>query len=160
MHDPFPFRKLAQVIPFNFSLDMVHPMGVHRFGKRTIRAKVPFRFQLNGDVRSLLYFILFHALNVLGTLLSCIIGMDKSKGYYDAATTLRLTGIDLQANAVHIGYPTPASCESFMHENVQCVLSGAIVKLPTQFVLHYVPSRLESACVLVKPSVGHTKRLL
>lgn len=61
---------------------------------------------------------------------------------------------------LHIPYPTPAPRESFMHENIWPVISDAMVQLETQFLLSYVPSRLESECVLVKSWFIHTRRLL
>lgn len=85
---------------------------------------------------------------------------DKFRGYDDVATALQCSRIDAQSNAVNISYPSPASYQSFIHENVLSVIPDAIVKLPTQFVLSYVPSSPESERVIPKPCVGQTRHLL
>lgn len=86
--------------------------------------------------------------------------MDKFNGYKDAPTALQRTRIDPQSNATNIAYPDPASSQTFMHDNVWSILSDAIVKLPTQFVMSFVASRPDFECVLAKPSIEHTRCLL
>lgn len=132
---PFPVSKLVQVITCNFSTDMIHEMGVHRFRQKNKPSEISFSFQLNGDAQSLLYIVLLHGLNALGTLLANILQMDKRKRYNDVTTALRRTRMDPNLNATKIAYHTPASCVSILHQNVWHILSDAIFKLPNQCFL-------------------------
>lgn len=157
---PSHLRKLAEDITSNFSPDMIHEISAHRLHQKKNPSDISLCFDLNADPRSMIYIVFFYTVNGLDTLIGKTIGMDKCKGYDDVATANRSMRFHTQSNAANITYSSLTSCKSFMHEDAYSVLYIAILKLPTQFVLSYLPSSPESEWVLLKPSVGDIRSIL
>lgn len=72
----FSLRKLAQIIPCNFSSKMIHSMYVQRLRQNNNQSDILFWFKINTDVQSLVCIVMFHALNVLVNVLLNILYMN------------------------------------------------------------------------------------
>lgn len=83
---PFFLRKLVQVNTCTFSSRMKHEMGADRVRQNKTSSYSSVSFQRNAEARSLLYILLFHSLNSLGTLRVNILEMDKRNWYEEAST--------------------------------------------------------------------------
>lgn len=87
---------------------MIHAMGDDTCNGRPQASPkknpsdISFSFQLIADVRSMIYIVLFQAVNALGTLLANIMEIDKYKLYEEASTTFRNNRIDRQSKAANI----------------------------------------------------------
>lgn len=79
---------MAQVIPSNYSHQMLPAMGTCKLLQQNNPSNVSFSVQLNANMRSLFYVLLIHALNDLVTVLRSILEMDKCKVYGDANSEL------------------------------------------------------------------------
>lgn len=87
-HSPFPIKKLAQVIPCNFNLAMIHAMVAHSLCSKKHPTEISFLSQFNDHVLIILYILLFYWLNAIGILLQNILDMNTYKGFEDATTAL------------------------------------------------------------------------
>lgn len=158
--DPFLLNKLTQVIQCcSFFSEIIHPMGVHRLRQNKNPSDISFSFELNSDARRLLYIVMFHDLNSLGTFIANILDVKKWNGYENATSTLRRTRIVPQYNRGLV-YHALETCEKFRNENFWTFLSDAIVRPSTKFGLSYVSSPPESQFVLAKLSIRYNIRLL
>lgn len=138
---PFSLRKLSKVILFNLSYKWYiqqSPIGTDRKAP----GDISFSFELNADVRILIYILMLHALNIIDNSLPNTSSMYKFNGYREDVTALRRTLIHTQSNLTNIANHNSASFENFMHDEISNILSDAIAQILISFLLSYISSLL------------------
>ena len=156
---PLTWRRLAHVIPCNYTPAQIHAIGVQRLRNKNNPTDIAYTFNINSDGRALLYVVLFHSINSLGILLANVLDMESCSGFESACQVLRRTR-DTGGGPRAIGYPPPVCCELFFHKKVWPYLTEAIPNVAKQLVTDYLTSRPESELTFVKPTIGNPRPLL
>lgn len=154
----FPMKRLAQIILRGLANNTMNAKGFQKLNQKTNTNETSFSFQQICGMCSLL--LLFQKLNSISLLIANILEMEKCEVYDGGFEALHQTWLLPNYDRQCISYPTPASFEVFLHDNVWLLLSDAIMKLYIQFVTFSLQDRPATEYILNKPTIGVSCRLL